>query len=263
MKSHSVKRRKATICYNCQTALLNSENYCPQCGQENHSKQASIRLLFNDFLSDYLTFDSRLFRSIVPLVTDPGRITVEYLNGKRQRFIPPVRVFLFLSFLYFGLSYLTGNESSTLELSVNESERAAQAVTEAFQKNFNILLFLYTPLFAVIIRLLFRSEKRDYYVNFFVFTLHLFSFFFIIGIIQLLFFGVINALFSGDTNELITMVVQLGFLVFSFVYTIISLKKVFDKKYTFLRFVGVLVISLVAFLTLLILAIIILFLINL
>ncbi|MDG1333419.1 MAG: DUF3667 domain-containing protein [Crocinitomicaceae bacterium] len=256
------KRRKAEMCYNCGASLLDAENFCPNCGQENHSKQASIKHLFNDFLGDYLAFDSRLFRSVVPLITEPGRVTIDYLDGKRQQFIPPIRVFLFLSFLYFGLSFLTGQDSSAFEFTADGSEKAANAVSQAYARNFNILLFLYAPLFALLIRLFFRTEKHHFYVNFFVFTLHLFSFFFIIGTVQILLFTLCDAIFSEQISSNISVFIQLGFLLYSIYYAVISLKRVFNKSYTILRFVAVFFISIIAFLLLLLIAILILFFLN-
>lgn len=256
------KRRKAEVCYNCGSALLNAENFCPNCGQENHSKQASIKHLFNDFLGDYLAFDSRLFRSVVPLITEPGRVTIDYLDGKRQQFIPPIRVFLFLSFLYFGLSFIVGQDSSTFQFTADESEKAASAVSQAFARNFNVLLFLYMPLFALLVRLFFRTEKRHFYVNFFVFALHLFSFFFIVGTVQILLFALCDVVFSEQIAANVSVSIQLAFLLYSLHYTVISLKRVFNKRYTILRFVAVFFISIIAFLVLLLIAILILFYIN-
>jgi len=256
------KRRKSSICYNCDTPLLAQENYCPNCGQENNSKQASIAQLSNDFLSDYLAFDSRLFRSIVPLITEPGRVTIDYLDGKRQRFIPPIRVFLFLSFLFFGLSYLTGDNATVLELSSDESDKAAEATSQAFANNFNILLFLYTPLFSVLIRLFFKSEKRNFFVNFFVYSLHLFSVFFILGSIQTLFFKLFYISLNEEAAAIASLSVQVLTLIYSIYYCIVSLKRVFEKNYTVLRFIAVFLISVIAFMLLTVVAVILLFFIN-
>lgn len=255
MSSNPKKRRKASVCHNCGTQLLANENYCPNCGQENNSKQASLRELFDDFLGDYFVFDSRLFRSIVPLVAYPGKITIDYLNGKRQRYIPPIRVFLFLSFLYFGISYLTGIESGSIRFTADESENAANAVSEAFKRNFNIILFFYTPIFALLIRLFFKSEKRNYYVNFFVYSLHLFSVFFAVGTIQILIIKLLDVTLEENAAGWIASGVQLLTLGYYLYYGAVSLKRVFEKKHSLLRFIAVLLISLTAFLIIMALAI--------
>ncbi len=94
-------RRKETICPNCQTELRSTDNFCPNCGQENHSKQARIGVLINDFVGDYFTFDSKFFRSAKKLIFKPGSLTNEYRKGRRASYISPIRLYLFTSFIYF------------------------------------------------------------------------------------------------------------------------------------------------------------------
>lgn len=256
------KRRKATFCFNCENPLLDSENFCPKCGQENNSKQASIKQLSNDFMGDYISFDSRLFSSIVPLVFNPGRVTIDYLGGKRQRFIPPIRVFLFLSFVYFGLSFLLDKNTSVIQFSAGDSEVLARKVFAGFIRNFNIIILLYIPAFALLVRLLFKSSQRNYYVNFFVFALHLFSFFFILGIVQIFLFSLFDLTLNESINTITSAIVRLATFIYILVYSVISLKRVFNKRYTFLRFIVVLLLSLIVFAIFLVLAIMMLYAIN-
>lgn len=213
-------------------------------------------------MGDYLTFDSRLFRSVVPLLINPGSITNDYLDGKRQRFIPPIRVFLFLSFIYFGLSFLIGKDSSVFQITMQESEEVTTAVLSAFRNNFNLIIFLYIPLFAFLVRLLFKTEKRKYYVNYFVYALHLFSLFFIVATVQILLFALFELLFSSAVSEIVSVIVQLLIVSYILIYSVVSLKRVFQKKYTILRFVVVLIISLFAFFMLLLISIIALYFMN-
>ena len=105
-------RRKSSVCYNCGEQLVNSENYCPNCGQENHNRQASTSLLIKDFVDTCLSFDSKLFMTMRPLLFQPGTLSKEYLDGKRVKFVPPIRLFIFLSFLYFGISLVIGDQGS-------------------------------------------------------------------------------------------------------------------------------------------------------
>lgn len=244
------QRRKGSECFNCHTPFTRNENYCPNCGQENHNRQASTRMLLDDFLKDYIAFDSKLFKSIVPLLTKPGFITNEFLNGKRQKYIPPIRVFLFLSFVYFGLTYLFSDGSTAGSITINGEEQgseAGRAFYDQFINNFNLVVFLFTPLQALLIMMLFRSKERKYYVNFFVYTLHLFSFFFILGI----FFVTINDLLTGLSDSIIVDYTLIGILIvmaaYIIIYSIISLKRVFNKRNNILRYFVLLIISLAIF----------------
>ena len=242
--------RKSNICYNCETILAHSQDYCPSCGQENHSRQASTHVLISDFMSDYLAFDSKLFRSIIPLLIKPGFITKKYLEGKRQQFIPPIRVFLFLSFIYFGLSFLLNSDSNTISVTYNEqgqSEDAIREIAEYFSNNFNFVIFFFTPILALIIKIFYRTKEKRYYVNFFVFSLHFLSFLFILGSLLTLLFSGMELISKSDTNASIQNIISLAAIIYICVYWIIALKHVFNKKNNILLFSITLLISVLVF----------------
>lgn len=91
--------RKEEICLNCGTTV--NDNYCPHCGQENRASRESFGDLMYHFFSDFTHFDSRLFKTIKYLVVKPGFLTKEYLAGKRKRYFHPIRMYIFISFVFF------------------------------------------------------------------------------------------------------------------------------------------------------------------
>ena len=95
------KLRKSDQCPNCGLTLVEMDNYCPECGQHNTTKNVSIRVLVKDFLVDYITFDSRLFKSIGPLLFKPGFLTIEFNKGKRIKYTPPLRLYFIISLIFF------------------------------------------------------------------------------------------------------------------------------------------------------------------
>ena len=112
------KRRKKSKCPNCNFTLDSFVNFCPVCGQENHGKRATIGILFHDFMQDYFTFDNKFFRSFVPLILKPGFLTKEFIEGRRKRYIPPVRLYLFISFICLLVtSFLpSGNSNNKIDI---------------------------------------------------------------------------------------------------------------------------------------------------
>ncbi len=239
------KRRLLQQCSNCDTPLLNGENFCPNCGQENNSKQVSVRLLIDDFFKDYIAFDSKIFRSIRPLLFAPGRMTQAYLDGKRQMFVPPIRLFLFLSFLYFGSSLLFDQTPVETTLTISGDD-ASDQILPKFRQNFQYMVFFFTPLQALILMPFFRSKRRRFYINYLVYTLHTFSFFFVLGIVHLL----ISSILGQFEEEFIW--IELGYrlvlLIYLIYYSIVSLKRVFEKRFNILRYLGTIIVSLVIFL---------------
>src|SRR5687768_4508745 len=52
--------------------------------------------------------DGRIVQSIRRLLTSPGFLTREYVQGRRARWISPIRLYLVFSVAYFALSAFTG-----------------------------------------------------------------------------------------------------------------------------------------------------------
>jgi hypothetical protein len=95
-----VKLNKSKYCLNCNEEINNS-NYCSNCGQLNSDKRLTLRQIFKEFIGDYFTFDSKFFKSLVPLLIKPGYLTREYLRGRRVTYIFPLRLYIFTTFLFF------------------------------------------------------------------------------------------------------------------------------------------------------------------
>ncbi|WP_164928862.1 DUF3667 domain-containing protein [Gloeobacter violaceus] len=91
--------RRSPVCLNC--GELTPGNYCINCGQLNETYRVSTRKLVADFINDYFTVDLKFPKSVLPLLFKPGFLTNEYIAGRRARYIAPLRMYLFVSVLYF------------------------------------------------------------------------------------------------------------------------------------------------------------------
>ncbi|MEM7418001.1 MAG: DUF3667 domain-containing protein [Gemmatimonadota bacterium] len=88
-------------CPNCDAPL--EENYCAQCGQSAGTIDLPVGEFARDFASEALGLDSRVRHTLWPLVRSPGRVAREYVEGRRARFVPPIRLYLLTSFMMFVL----------------------------------------------------------------------------------------------------------------------------------------------------------------
>jgi hypothetical protein len=86
-------------CENCGTPLLGE--HCYACGQPTKGLIRQFGSIAGDFLDTVFNIDSRVLRSIGPLLLHPGRLTLEYFEGHRIRYVSPVRLFVFLSLMAF------------------------------------------------------------------------------------------------------------------------------------------------------------------
>jgi hypothetical protein len=95
-----MKRNHYSRCLNCSKRIGRS-NFCPECGQMNTDSRITLAQLIRDFLGDYFTFDSKFFRSLLPLIFRPGHLTKEYVTGRRIKYILPTKLYVFTTLLFF------------------------------------------------------------------------------------------------------------------------------------------------------------------
>jgi len=89
----------ASACANCE-APLNGQ-YCALCGQRARARMITVWQLLREVSEVLTTLDSRLWRTLTSLLFRPGRVTADYLKGRRVRYAPPLRMFLGASLVFF------------------------------------------------------------------------------------------------------------------------------------------------------------------
>ena len=126
-------------CLNCGAPL--SGQYCGNCGQRASSRLISLWELTRDAFGDLFELDSRLWRTLVPLLIRPGELTRNYLEGRRARYMPPFRMYLVLSVVFFVVAFFDPQDDLSLlfeaepEPTVEEQEAVAtEELGEAEQK---------------------------------------------------------------------------------------------------------------------------------
>ena len=85
-------------CKNCNSELVGL--YCSECGQKN-SQLLSIKETLKEFTDNVFSFDTRFFITLKYLITKPGLLTTEYWLGRRTKYLPPLRLYLVMSLMYF------------------------------------------------------------------------------------------------------------------------------------------------------------------
>ena len=105
-----------------------------------------IGTLFDDFFSNYFSFDSKIARSTIPFVLIPGVLTNHYIQGRRAGFVNPLRLYLIITFIFFFLlallidkvideekiSLLSDSNGVSLNTQVSDEQRAeAQSAADS------------------------------------------------------------------------------------------------------------------------------------
>ena len=100
-----------TACANCGTPL--SGKYCSACGQRHHDHPVDHFWHFTaEALEDFTHADSRLWQTLTALLFRPGFLTREFLEGHRVRYLPPVRLYLVVSLIFFVIAGLDSRIST-------------------------------------------------------------------------------------------------------------------------------------------------------
>ena len=121
-------------CTNCGTPI--ADTYCGTCGQRAANRIVPLWQVTNELLEDLFDLDLRVLRTLPTFFLRPGRLTVEYVQGRRRRYIRPLRLYLFSSFLLFtvlaftsldGLSFVSApfTEASQADVTAARAELEA------------------------------------------------------------------------------------------------------------------------------------------
>lgn len=100
---------EAGTCSDCGAATTG--NFCANCGQPTHVHRTLLHL-GEEVLHGVMHFDARIWRTLPLLAINPGRLTREWIEGKRTRYVSPLAMFLFTLFvMFFALSFMPEHEA--------------------------------------------------------------------------------------------------------------------------------------------------------
>lgn len=182
----------AFTCANC--GHENTGGWCTACGQKQiHAGDLGLRHAWHHVTHELLHVDGKIFNSLRLLLTRPGQLTLDFVEGRRARHVHPIRIFLIVGAVFFLLARVNSpfDVSMTIapqlnpealesidrraeQLGVTRAEimaRAAATANDAYKP----LSLVVTLLSGLVLWLLFRG-RRPYLAENLVMTLHLASF---------------------------------------------------------------------------------------
>lgn len=151
MKKHY---RKENDCLNCGAVL--EGHFCHNCGQENLQMKESFGHMMRHAISDYFHFDDQFFATLKPLLFKPGKLTVEYNTGHRVSYLHPVKMYIFISVVYFLL--LFQSNGGVAKIQDNETPQTKQ---ELIESNKGIDTALKTPYLPSIAKAELIKQKQN------------------------------------------------------------------------------------------------------
>jgi len=197
-------------CANC-AELLTGE-FCSHCGQQAIDLHRPFSELFSEVVGDIFHLDTRLVRTLHPLMLKPGQVAKDYIAGRRVSHVPPLKAYLIAALIFFSLFTIFPSQAPVrVFVQGSAEERAArgergsrtffslppsisyyndwyqgavaramrqpEAFAHAVYSNVPRAFFFLLPIFALFLELLYR--KQGYLVDHLVVSLYYHAFVFL------------------------------------------------------------------------------------
>jgi hypothetical protein len=219
-------------CANCQTPL--SDAYCAHCGQKVKPLNPTVRQLVADVFGEVTDVDNRFVRSVRLLFTRPGFLSREHAEGRRARYVSPVRLYLIFSVAFFAAASLVAqreqmfNQEDVAEIlagqgasgSSTDDADASALTQDAFDTWLPRIMFVLVPLCGLCVMAFTRRTGR-HYPEHFHFGLHLHAFWFALF--------VLTAPFEWLDNKTLSNWMSLGRVGVLLVYTAIAFRAAYGE----------------------------------
>jgi hypothetical protein len=205
-------------CKNCQALLENA--YCSACGQRDVDLERPIFGLISDVLRETFELDGRAAVTLTTLFRHPGKLTSEFLAGRRRIYTSPLRLYLVISISFFVL--VAWLARSGLLLDPGQDPQFDAAVQARFlSDDLPRLMFVLLPIFALIMKMVYWNRL---YFDHLIFSLHLHSAAYVVLAVMLPLEDLAN-------RYLILMIFQVLSLVYFVAYFLVAIRRVYQSSW--------------------------------
>ena len=118
-------------CANCGNPMIGP--YCAVCGQPINTHRRTLGHLLHEFFKDIVSFDSRILRTARALLVQPGELPKSFREGRTQRYMPAVRLYLFVSLLFFLFLSATGIAIMQFNMTIETMQLVSDKAGNVFQ----------------------------------------------------------------------------------------------------------------------------------
>ena len=248
-------------CLNCGAPLTG--RYCANCSQAADVHVPSTRELLHEALEGVTHSDSRLWRTLQLLWFKPGKLTQEFVAGRRASYLPPFRLYLVLSVIFFLIASLGNSRVNYVRFDgTSITSAAGPSQSECANRHLNVFgrdwgprfehacnevardsganlfhiavgiapkaMFLFLPLVAFLHMLMYWRPRHKYAVDL-LFFLHVHAFFFSVMTVAVLTEDLANAWPAFDRVETHLLPLLLWTLP---LYSVLAMRRVFGGSWT-------------------------------
>jgi hypothetical protein len=243
-------------CLNCGSPLTGE--FCSTCGQKVPHRDVTLREFLHDSTEQLVNWDGKIPQTLKTLFLEPGRLTVDFLEGRRARWLMPLRVYLICSLAYFvgkplveAITHRSAREMAQVSITNEDGsktispeamkdieqglparifgkERLMRAVNNSQQLNAEIdkafpkAMFILLPFFALLTSIAWRRRGLRYPAHLY-FALH----------VHAAWFGAmtVSTLATGFLPTSAAVAIGLVLLTYMFWYALVAIRRVFGGSW--------------------------------
>lgn len=153
-KKNKVAVIKDPNCLNCGFPFTREERFCPECGQKNKGKKITFKSFIQEIFAGFFSWDAKFWKTIIPLLISPGKVSKDYIEGKRVRYTNPFRFYLTVSLIFFLIIGITDSynkfkdfqngtdsDSITTGLKINQNGQVKTSISRKQLDSLKILAY--------------------------------------------------------------------------------------------------------------------------
>jgi len=200
---------------------MSGARFCPACGQKAGPLNPTFHDLLHDLTHEFLHVDGKIFQTVRLLLTKPGFLSREHFDGRRTRYISPIRLYLIFSVVYFAVSALLStplSEQDRAELQKIPGSTQQFADPEFGRKLESWIprvIFVLVPVFALLTSVVTRAAGRNYPQDLY-FAFHMHAAVFALATVWML--------LRSAKSEAIEAAADIGLLVFVSGYVVVAFR---------------------------------------
>jgi Protein of unknown function (DUF3667) len=171
-------------CKNCESILYGK--FCSNCGQKVYNERDKSLSSISEEVIHFMThFDGKFLNTLKTIYRYPGKLSLDYSNGIRQKYYKPISFYLLIVILYLLFPLVGGMNmemkyykttpivgeyiSKQIEKKSLEKNLSEELLSEKFNKKSKstskILLLLLIPLGVPLLYLLYFNRRRFVFDN--------------------------------------------------------------------------------------------------
>src|SRR5688572_15299459 len=149
-----------STCKNCGATL--SGNFCANCGQTSEIHRVTFGHFAHEFFHAFTHTDKGILLLMKELITRPGYVAKEYLDGKRKKYFKPLTFLIILSSVFALASHYSGYYEALSFKSPEKMHPLHKETLELMYASGKVInLFLMPVLISFFSWIFFRKQKNN------------------------------------------------------------------------------------------------------